>query len=139
MTELVALKQALATEQAVVYGYGVVGAHLSGKDRRIAAARLVTHQNLRDRISALIAAAGAVPPAALPAYRLPAPVTDAATARQLAAHLEDGAAGAAWDLAASTAARSPARGVAVGWLTDAAVAAGHWGSASTALPGKPAS
>ncbi|HVV76155.1 MAG TPA: ferritin-like domain-containing protein [Mycobacteriales bacterium] len=135
MSELVALKQALATEQAVVYGYGVAGAHLRGADRKLAASRLVTHQNLRDQLAAQITALGAVAPAALPAYQLPFPVTDAATARQLAAHLEDGAAGAAWDLAAATAARSTSRDIAVGWLSDAAVAASRWGAALPALPG----
>ena len=139
MTELVALKQALAAEQAVVYGYGGVGAHLSGKDRMLAAARRVTHQNLRDQISALITSVGAVAPAALPAYRLPFPVTDAASARRLAASLETGGSGAAWDLAAASTSRSPARGLAVGWLTDATVAAVQWGSPPAALPGKPAS
>jgi hypothetical protein len=130
------LKQALAAERAIVYGYGVVGAHLSGKDRKYAFNRLVVHENLRDRISALITTAGAVPPPAQPAYRLPTPVTDATTARELAGRLESGAAGAAWDLCASTAAQSSAREVAVGWLSDAAVAATHWGAPATAWPGR---
>jgi hypothetical protein len=137
VTELGALKQALAAEQAVIYGYGVAGAHLSGKDRKLASSRLVAHETLRDQLSARISALGAVPPAALPAYRLPAPVTDAVTARQLAAHLEEGAAGRAWDLVAATAPRSESRGLAVAWLTDAAVSAAHWGSPSVALPGRP--
>jgi hypothetical protein len=136
VAELIALREALAAEQAVVYGYGVAGAHLRGNDRNVAAARLLVHESLRDRIAALISALGAVPPPAQPAYRLPFPVTDVATARQLAAHLEEGAAGAAWDLAASTAPRSAGRSLAVGWLSDAAVAASHWGAALPALPGR---
>jgi hypothetical protein len=139
MTELVALKQAVAAEQAVVYGYGVAGAHLSGPSRRYASDRLLAHETLRDEISALITTAGAVSAPAQPAYLLPFPVGDAASARRLAAWLEDGACGAAWDLAAASAARSPARGLAVGALMDAAVAAAHWGSPATALPGRPIS
>lgn len=139
MSELGALKAALAAEQAVVYGYGVAGAHLSGSLRRYAADRLTTHENLRDRISALITALGAVPPTASPAYRLPFPVDSAAAAKRLAAQLENAAAGAAWDLAAASAARSSGRGLAVGWLTDAAVAASRWGAPATALPGRPIS
>ncbi|HVT65358.1 MAG TPA: ferritin-like domain-containing protein [Mycobacteriales bacterium] len=136
MIELVALKQALAAEQAVVYGYGVVGAHLSGKDRKYAFSQLVAHENLRDRISALITTAGAVAPPSQAAYRLPMPVTGAKSARLLAAQLESGAAGAAWDLCASTAAQSPAREVAVGWLTNAAVAAARWGAPAASIPGR---
>lgn len=139
MSELSALKLALAAEQAVVYGYGVAGAHLSGKDEKLAAAQLVVHENLRDQIAAQINALGAVPPAALPAYRLPFAVDSLDAALRLAAYLEASAAGAAWDLAASTASRSSARELAVGWLTDAAVAAAHWGATASALPGKAAS
>jgi hypothetical protein len=137
VSDLSALKSALAAEQAVVYGYGVIGAQLSGKDRKFAFGRLVRHENLRDQLSALISAAGAVAPPAQPAYRLPFPVGDKASARRLAAHLEEGAAGAAWDLVAATATRSSAREVGVGWLTDAAVAAAYWSSAPAALPGRP--
>jgi hypothetical protein len=137
MSELVALKQALAAEQAVVYGYGVAGAHLKGKDEKLAAARLVVHQDLRDRLAALITALGAVPAAGPAAYRLPFPVSGAATARQLAAHLESGAAGAAWDLAAASGPRSTGRRLAIEWLSDAAVAASQWGFAPSALPGSP--
>lgn len=137
MAELVALREALAAEQAVVYGYGVVGAHLEGNDEKLAATRLTAHQELRDRISSLITALGAVPSPALPAYRLPFPVGDASAARRLAASLEDGAAGAAWDLAAATGSRSSARELAVGWLSDAAVAAARWGASLPALPGRP--
>jgi hypothetical protein len=136
VSELAALREALAAEQAVVWGYGVVGAHLRGKDRRLAAARLVSHENLRDRIAGLITTSGAVPPPPQPAYRLPFAVTDAATARRLAGHLEAGAAGAAWDLTAASASRSAARELAVGWLTDAALAAALWGSGLPALPGR---
>lgn len=139
MSELTALREALAAEQAVVYGYGVVGAHLNGKDRELAAARLVTHQELRDRIAAVITALGGQPPPAQPAYRMPIVVNDAATARRLAVRLEDGAAGAAWDLAAAAGPRSPARELAVDWLTDAALTAQRWGSPPVALPGRPLS
>jgi hypothetical protein len=137
MAELTALREALAAEQAVVYGYGVVGAHLSGKAEKYAGVRLGAHQVLRDQLAALIQQIGAVPGAALPAYQLPFPVADAANARLLGGTLENGSAGAAWDLAAATAAASPGRELAVGWLIDAAEAAALWG-APTPLPGQPA-
>jgi hypothetical protein len=137
VAEIAALQAALAAEQAVVYGYGVVGAHLSAAAEQYAAARLVAHQTLRDRISALITQLRATPLASLPAYQLPFAVDDAASAKQLAAHLENGSAGALWDLAAATASQSAARSLAVIALTDAALAAARWGSV-TALPGQPA-
>jgi hypothetical protein len=64
-------------------------------------------------------------------------VTDKASAVQLAGLLENGAAGAAWDLTAASPAGSAGRTLAVGWLSDSALAAAHWGS-TTALPGQPA-
>ncbi|HEX3900379.1 MAG TPA: ferritin-like domain-containing protein [Mycobacteriales bacterium] len=137
MAELTALREALAAEQAVVYGYGVVGAHLSGKAEKYAAARLVAHQELRDQLAALIQQIGAVPASALPAYQLPFPVTDAVEARRLGGTLENGSAGAAWDLTAATSSASPGRQLAVDWLIDVAKAAALWG-ASNALPGQSA-
>jgi hypothetical protein len=132
-----ALKQALAAEQAVVYGYGVAGAHLSDTDRRLAASRLVAHEQRRDQLSTLITALGAVAPAALPAYRLPFAVDDAAAARRLAGYLETSVTGAAWDLVTATASRSAGRELAVGWLSETAVAAARWGAPVAALPGRP--
>ncbi len=137
MTELSALKAALAAEQAIVYGYGVVGAHLSGKEEKLASVLLTAHQERRDRLSALITSLGALPPPALPAYRLPFGVTDATTARQLAVVLEEGASGAAWDLVAASAPRSTARELAVAWLSNTAVATSEWGHMPAALPGAP--
>jgi hypothetical protein len=137
VTDLVALREALAAEQAIVYGYGVVGAHLAGKYERLAAARLVIHQNRRDQIASLITGLGAVPPPSQPAYKLPYPVTGAVTAKRLAAQLEVGAAGAAWDLAAATESQSSARDIAVDWLTDAAIATSGWDLEIPSLPGRP--
>jgi hypothetical protein len=137
VAELTALRDALAAEQAIVYGYGVVGAHLSGKAEKYAAARLTAHQVLRDELTALIQQVGAVPSAALPAYQLPFPIGNTADARRLAGTLENGSAGAAWDLTAATTARSTARELAVGWLLDVAGSAALWG-APNALPGQPA-
>ena len=137
MSILTALRAALAAEQAVVYGYGVLGAQLSGKSEKYAAQRLTIHQQLRDQLASAITGLGVVAPPAQPAYRLPFPVTDADSARRLAAQLESGATGAAWDLAAAATAGSGSRALAVGWLTDSAVAAVVWGAMPTALPGRP--
>jgi hypothetical protein len=140
MNEARALAAALSVEQQVVYGYGVAGAHLTGRDRARALTALQVHQTRRDRLATLVTAAGASPPTAAAAYALPFPVTSPTTARALCAHLEDGCCGAAWDLAASSAADDVARHLAVGWLTEAATSAAAWrgkGADAPALPGRP--
>lgn len=87
---ITALQNALAAEHAAVYGYGVVGAMLSGADQATARTDWIAHQEARDTLEAMLGKLGATPVAASPAYRLPFPVTDAATARKLAVFLEDG-------------------------------------------------
>jgi hypothetical protein len=136
VTELEALQAALAAEHATVYGYGVVGAVLRGQSRDYASTALDAHIELRDRLIGLVVSLHATPVAAQPAYRLPMPVTDHASARDLAAHLEEGNAGALWDVVAASASGSHLRSLAIGWLSDTAVRAAHWG-ARQALPGQP--
>jgi hypothetical protein len=136
MTLTEALQAALSIEQQVTYGYGVVGAHLSGKAETYALACLQEHMQRRDDLLSLISGAHSSPSAAPPAYQLPFPVTDAAAARRLAARLEEASAGAAWDLIAAAGSGTGVRRAAVGWLTDAATRGEYWGS-ELALPGQP--
>lgn len=137
MTDLAALQAALSAEQATIYGYGVAGALMVEEDREYATSALSAHQLVRDRLGELITVMGATPVAASPAYQLPFPVTSQTTARELAAHLEQGCAGALWDLIAASDAGRPTRGLAIGWLTATALRAAHWGG-QQALPGQPA-
>ena len=137
MTVVTALQAALAAEYATVYGYGVVGARLTGADQGYATTALEAHMVTRDRLIGLVSALGATPVAALPAYRLPFAVTDTASAKQLAAQLEQGCAGAAWDLIAASAPSTSLRSLGISWIADAAVRATHWGG-TQALPGQPA-
>jgi hypothetical protein len=85
----------------------------------------------------LVKALHGKPVAAQPAYQLPQPVVDQTSARALAAHLETGAAGSLWDLVAASPPGGRLRSLAIGWLSEAAVRAAHWG-ARQALPGQPA-
>jgi hypothetical protein len=87
---IAALQGALAAEHAAVYGYGVVGAMLSGAAQSDARADWIAHQVARDTLVTMLAGLGATPVAASPAYKLPFAVTNANTAKQLAAALEDG-------------------------------------------------
>ena len=136
MTERQALAAALSVEHQVIYGYGVAGAHVSAATHARVLRELDAHRLRRDRLAALL---GASAPAAAAAYAMPFPVHDDATARSLGAVLEDGCAGAAWDLVAAAAAGSAARDLGVSWIVDAAVAAARWRGVSpgTPLPGQP--
>jgi Domain of unknown function (DUF4439) len=85
-----ALQAALAAEDAAIFGYGVAGAHLAGSSQAAAEQDWTRHNETRDTLTAMISALGATPVAALPFYRLPFTVHDAASAAALAAYLEDG-------------------------------------------------
>ena len=142
MTEAEALRAAVGVEDQAIYGYGLGGAHLLGRERARALAALDAHRLRRDRLVSLLARTGATPPVALPAYAPPFPVTDHSSARKLCAALEDACAGAAWDLVAASRAASASRSLGVPWLTDAAVAAAAWRAGTVAgnpaMPGQPA-
>ena len=71
-----ALQAALDAEHAAVYGYGAVGAHLTGARQKAAVRYWVAHQMARDTLAAMITALGAQPVAAAAAYQLPFPVHD---------------------------------------------------------------
>jgi len=83
-----ALPVLIEAENAAVYAYGVIGAHLRGQQRAQARTALTAHRRLRDGwIEAAQQAGEPVPPAAI-AYDLPIQVTDPANARELAARIE---------------------------------------------------
>ncbi|MBV9095866.1 MAG: ferritin-like domain-containing protein [Streptosporangiaceae bacterium] len=85
-----ALQGALAAEHAACWGYAVAGAHLSGSWQDAARQDWAAHAMARDALAGMIAARGQAPAAAQAFYRLPFPVRDAASAKALAALLEDG-------------------------------------------------
>ena len=84
-----ALQAALAAEHAAIYGYGVVGAHLTGTALAAATSDWIAHQVARDSLEAMLRAAGRQPAAAAVAYRLPHPVRNPAGAMSLAVILEN--------------------------------------------------
>jgi hypothetical protein len=136
-----AMHAALRVEYQVIYGYGIVGAHLRGGGQMLAADRLAAHQLLRDSLLALDTG-DPQRPEPEPAYRLPFPVNDAPSARALAIRLEDAVAGACWDLVATARAESRVRQTAVTTLADTAIAAARWRARAgavddPALPGAP--
>lgn len=123
------LADALSAEHAAIFGYGVVGAHLSGALVTAARQAEETHRFRRDEL--LVRLGDGAPPAA-PAYGLPFPVTGAAAALRLAVLIEERCA-AAWQATlGATAGEQRRTGLAA--LTDCAQRAVGWRTAAKITP-----
>jgi hypothetical protein len=134
-----ALQAALAAEQAACYGYGVVGARLnaSAAPGQGADTDWVAHQVARDKLTALISAAGATPTPAPVAYQLPIEARTPGQARSLAVILEDNVAQAYMGLVALS--DRSLRALGAQQLTAAALRAAQWRRSTVAFPGLQAS
>jgi Domain of unknown function (DUF4439) len=131
--QVAALQGALAAEHAAVYGYGVVGAMLTGASQADAKSAWLAHQLARDNLEAMVTKLGATPVAASAAYRLPFAVTGPAAARQLAASMEDGVTRAYLGVVSVD---NPAmRSFAARAMQTAASQATAWSGTTTAFPG----
>jgi hypothetical protein len=132
-----ALQAALTAEHAAVYGYGVVGAYLTGSSRTTATADWLAHQVTRDTLETMLRSRGTQPVAAADGYQLPVAVRTPAEAAQLAVILEDRVAAAYLGLVALT-------GIAIRrfgaeQLRASALRAAAWRGGTVAFPGLPAS
>ncbi len=133
--EAAVLQAALAAEHAAVYGYGIVGAHLTGAAFTAARADWVAHQVARDTLESMLRSAGLAPVAAAVAYRPPQPVHGSATAISLAVTLENRVAAAYLDLVAAV---SPGvRKLGAREVVAAAIRAASWRGRTVAFPGFP--
>jgi Domain of unknown function (DUF4439) len=132
-----ALQAVLQAEQAASYGYGVVGAHLSGPRQATAAADWIAHQRARDQLEDLLRTRGATPQAAAVAYALPITVRTRREAVSLAAILEDRVTAAYLALVALS---DPAlRELGAQRMRTSALRAARWRGSTIAFPGLPAS
>jgi hypothetical protein len=135
-TQVAALQGALAAEHAAVYGYGVVGAVLGGRAQADARADWTAHQVARDTLVSMLTGLGATPVAASPAYALPFAVTNAQSAEELAATIENRVTQA---YLALVAVNSPTlRAFAAQAMQVSANRAVAWSGATQAFPGLPA-
>lgn len=128
-----ALQSALAAEQAASYGYGVVGAHLTGARFAAAAADCVAHERERDRLTVMISERGGRPEPAAAAYQLPIAVRNPAAAVALAALLEREVTAAYLGLVAVN--DQVLRRLAATNMRDCAVRAARWSGRAQAFPG----
>ena len=128
-----ALQAALAAEDAAIFGYGVVGAHLTGSSQTAAGQHWTGHNQARDTLTAMISGLGAAPAAAQASYQLPFRVHDAASATALAAYLEDGVTRAYLGLVAVSDPRLRRYGALA--MQQAARRAAFWRGTTQAFPG----
>ncbi|QNE22183.1 DUF4439 domain-containing protein [Kribbella qitaiheensis] len=135
MTEIEALQAAIAGEHAALYGVGVAGGKLSGSRFAQATASFEEHRRRRDQLSDLLVQAGETPAAAEPAYDLPQPVTNAATATALVLLIERRLSVVYADLV-EAAEKEPIRTVAVQALIATSRAQLTWGGTPQAFPGQ---
>ncbi|MFM8894099.1 MAG: ferritin-like domain-containing protein [Actinomycetales bacterium] len=130
MTDEEALAAAISGEDACVYAYGGIGAHVKGAGRRKARKALQAHRTWRDLWQSRL------PGAYLPgsaAYQLPFEVQDTESARRLAVLIEDRMVAIYADLAAAT--QGDERADAVAAASECATRSVSWGGPSLAFPG----
>lgn len=131
--EVATLQEVLAARHAMVYGYGVAGARLTGAPRRRAMREWNRHRAGRDELTVLLSEQGAEPVGAAPTYALPFTVETARDARRLLTVLEMRLA-AGWADAVLVLG-GELRAQAVDGLREAAVAAALWRESSVPFPG----
>lgn len=120
-----ALFDAVALENATIYGYGVVSAHANPERNPLVSRLMAEHRSRREEALAKLAARSV--PAPLPAvgYQLPMEVKTPTDAAKLALRMEEDAA-VAWRAVVEQATDDQDRAFAVTALTESAVAAAHW-------------
>lgn len=133
MSEMDAVVTVLAGTDAAVYAYGLVAARVTGDERHRALSAMAAHRAQRDLLRATITRLGGTPPAAAAAYTPPFDVTDASSARRLAALVEDRLAGQWAGLAGASAAT--ARPAAALTAAECAVRSVTWSGTSPVWAG----
>jgi hypothetical protein len=128
-----AVQTALGAEHAAVWCYGLAGAFLKSDLDRQAEEDLTAHRARRDTTIRVLTDSGVEPVPAEPAYRVPAPVTDQASATRLVATAESDAA-AAWRSVLEHCDDRALRQMALDALVDAAVRGARWSARLDAKP-----
>lgn len=129
-----ALAALVAGEDAAVYGYGVVAAHVSGEGRTRALTILQSHRARALAWRGVASSLGASAPPAAAAYELPFEVDSDPTARTLAADMEQRLA-ALYAQASSALDDRAQRKDAILGARECATRAVVWGADSEAFPG----
>jgi hypothetical protein len=137
MTPVEALQAALAGEHAALYVYGVLGGQVSRSAQPALADRIADsyaeHRRRRDRLVGLVAAHGADPVAAAPAYDLPNAAANPAQLRAAARLVESRCVALYAQLVGNSAGAD--RAWAITALDEGAVREVGYGAAPTDFPG----
>jgi hypothetical protein len=128
-----AVQQALGAEHAAVWVYGLVSAFLPAAFDRAVQDGMTAHRARRDATERLLAAAGATPVPAEPAYLPPKPVTDQASALALLVTAESDTT-VAWRAVLERTDDPSVRQSSLEALTSAAVRATRWRKAAGQQP-----
>ncbi len=135
------LQNALDTEYAAVYSYGLITAYANTDRARLVAEFSAAHRARRDATIELLEAGGTAPEPPAAAYNPPAPVDDPIPAAHLAVSVESDCA-AQWYAVVENATDESVRATATEALTEAAVRRARWQTilgaapATVAFPGR---
>jgi len=120
-----ALFDAVAAEHGVIYGYGVVSAHITPDANELVSDAMAEHRARREQAIARLAARNVTAPLPAPGYQLPIVVGSPADAAKLAVRMEEDGA-VAWRAVLERASSTEDRAFAVTSLTECAVTAAKW-------------
>jgi hypothetical protein len=120
-----ALFDAVATEHAVIYGYGLVSAHSSPEENDLVAGAMSEHRERREAAIEMLTKRGAQAPLPAAGYQLPSQLNNPTDAANLAVRMEEDCA-VAWRAVLEQSTTAEQRTFAVKALTQTAVAAARW-------------
>jgi Domain of unknown function (DUF4439) len=120
-----ALFDAIATEHATIYGYGLVSAHSSPGVNALVSSSMAEHRERREATIAMLESRSVEAPLPAAGYQLPMEVDHPTDAAKLAVRMEEDAA-VAWRAVLEQATNGQDRAFAVAALTQCAVAAARW-------------
>lgn len=128
-----ALYDAVATEHAAIYGYGMVSAHSRPEINYLVADAMAEHRRRREEAIALLDQRDTAVPLPAAGYRLPIEVDDHSSAAQLAVRMEEDGA-TAWRAVVEQVTDETLRAFAVAAMIDTAVAAARWRATAELTP-----
>ncbi len=128
-----ALYDALTTEHAVIYGYGMVSAHSDSDLNKLVSASINEHRHRRDQAIVMLTARSVTAPVAAAGYQLPMPVHNPTDAARLAVRMESDTA-VAWRAVVEQAKTADDRGFAVTALTQSAILGARWNQVLDVFP-----
>ena len=120
-----ALFDAIATEHATIYGYGLVSSHATPEVNDLVSSSVAEHRERREAAIAMLEARSVDPPLPAAGYQLPMQVDNPTDAANLAVRMEEDGA-VAWRAVLEQAINEQDRTFAVTALTQCAVAAARW-------------